>query len=129
MTDAVHAAGGAIAAQLGHAGVVASKKITGVTAMSPSRVINPSSLEYCREITASEIRRVIDQFGDAAAIAVEAGFDAVELHFGHLYLPSSFLSPLLNRRKTSTAEPSTTARGSCGRSRSGYVRSWEIGSR
>ncbi len=99
LTDAVHAAGGAIAAQLGHAGVVASKKITGVTAMSPSRVINPSSLEYCREITASEIRRVIDQFGDAAAIAVEAGFDAVELHFGHLYLPSSFLSPLLNRRK------------------------------
>lgn len=99
LTDAVHGAGGAIAAQLGHAGVVASKKITGVTAMSPSRVINPSSLEYCREITASEIRRVIDQFGDAASIAVEAGFDAVELHFGHLYLPSSFLSPLLNRRK------------------------------
>ncbi|EME66872.1 oxidoreductase [Rhodococcus ruber BKS 20-38] len=99
LTDAVHEAGGAISAQLGHAGVVASKKITGVTAMAPSRVINPSSFEYCREIDRAEIRKVVDQFGEASAVAVEAGFDAIELHFGHLYLPSSFLSPLLNRRK------------------------------
>ena len=42
---------------------------------------------------------VIDQFGAAAQVAIDAGFDAVELHFGHLYLPSSFLSPLINRRK------------------------------
>lgn len=99
LTDAVHEAGGAISAQLGHAGVVASKKITGVTAMAPSRVINPSSFEYCREIDRAEIQKVVDQFGEASAVAAEAGFDAIELHFGHLYLPSSFLSPLLNRRK------------------------------
>ena len=54
---------------------------------------------YSREITRREIAQVIDQFGDAARVAAEAGFDAVELHFGHLYLPSSFLSPLINRRK------------------------------
>lgn len=99
LTEAIHHAGGAIAAQLGHGGVVSSKKITGVTAVSPSKAINPSSLEYCREISSSEIHKTIDQFGQAAEIAVEAGFDVVELHFGHLYLPSSFLSPLLNRRK------------------------------
>lgn len=99
MTDAVHEAGAAISAQLGHAGVVASKRVTGVTAMAPSKVVNPSSFEFCREITKQEIGQVIDQFGAAAEVAVEAGFDAVELHFGHLYLPSSFLSPLLNRRK------------------------------
>ncbi|MEV0668830.1 NADH:flavin oxidoreductase [Mycobacterium sp. NPDC050441] len=99
LTDAVHGAGAAISAQLGHAGVVAQKKLTGVTAVAPSRFINPTSFAYCREITRREIDMVIDQFGAAARVAVDAGFDAVELHFGHLYLPSSFLSPLINRRK------------------------------
>lgn len=99
LTSAVHARGAAISAQLGHAGVVAPRTVTGVTAVAPSRFINPSSFAYCRQIGLDEIERVIDQFGDAARIAADAGFDAVELHFGHLYLPSSFLSPLLNRRK------------------------------
>lgn len=99
LTDAVHEAGAAISAQLGHAGVVAPKKLTGVTAVAPSRFINPTSMAYCRAISRGEIQSVIDQFGDAARVAVDAGFDAVELHFGHLYLPSSFLSPLINRRK------------------------------
>lgn len=98
LTDAVHEAGAAISAQLGHAGVVAPKKLTGVTAMAPSRFINPTSLAYCRAISRDEIAAVIDQFGQAARVAADAGFDAVELHFGHLYLPSSFLSPLINRR-------------------------------
>jgi 2,4-dienoyl-CoA reductase-like NADH-dependent reductase (Old Yellow Enzyme family) len=101
LTDAVRGEGAAISAQLGHAGVVASKKLTGVTAVAPSRFINPTSFAYCREITRDEIRMVIDQFGAAAQVAIDAGFDAVELHFGHLYLPSSFLSPLINRRKDS----------------------------
>ncbi|MEZ0341115.1 NADH:flavin oxidoreductase [Mycobacterium sp. pV006] len=99
LTDAVHAAGAAISAQLGHAGVVAPKKLTGVTAVAPSRFVNPTSFAYCREIRRDEIAAVVEQFGQAAKIAVDAGFDAVELHFGHLYLPSSFLSPLINRRK------------------------------
>ncbi len=98
-TDAMHDGGAAVSAQLGHAGVVASKQITGHTPMAPSRFVNPSSLQYCRQISTSEIARVVDQFGAAAAVAAESGFDAVELHFGHLYLPSSFLSPKLNRRK------------------------------
>ncbi|BBB43865.1 NADH:flavin oxidoreductase [Mycobacteroides abscessus subsp. bolletii BD] len=99
LTDAVHGAGAAVSAQLGHAGVVASKKLTGVTPVAPSRFINPTSLGYCREITVAEIGGVIGQFAAAARIALAAGFDAIELHFGHLYLPSSFLSPLINRRK------------------------------
>ena len=99
LTDAVHDAGAAISAQLGHAGVVAPKKLTGVTAVAPSRFVNPTSFAYCREIRREEIAAVITQFAEAARVAVDAGFDAVELHFGHLYLPSSFLSPLINRRK------------------------------
>src|SRR5699024_7788600 len=49
--------------------------------------------ERCRAITRPEIAQVIEDFAEAAAVAVEAGFDAVELHFGHNYLPSAFLSP------------------------------------
>jgi 2,4-dienoyl-CoA reductase-like NADH-dependent reductase (Old Yellow Enzyme family) len=101
LTDAVHGAGAAISAQLGHAGVVAPRKLTGVTAVAPSRFVNPTSMAYCRAITVEEISTVIKQFGVAAQVAIDAGFDAVELHFGHLYLPSSFLSPLINRRKDS----------------------------
>lgn len=99
LVDAVHGAGAAISAQLGHAGVVAHKQLSGVTPVAPSRFINPASMAYCRKITRAEIRTVTDQFGLAAQVAVDAGFDAVELHFGHLYLPSSFLSPLINRRR------------------------------
>lgn len=99
LTDAVHELGAAISAQLGHAGVVAQKSLTGVTAVAPSRFVNPTSMAYCREINRDEIHSVVDQFGIAAQVACDAGFDAVELHFGHLYLPSSFLSPLINRRK------------------------------
>ncbi|ORV54193.1 NADH:flavin oxidoreductase [Mycobacterium europaeum] len=98
LTDAVHGAGAAISAQLGHAGVVAPRALTGVTALSPSRFVNPTSLAYCRAITRDEIAAVVEQFGAATQVAIDAGFDAVELHFGHLYLPSSFLSPLINRR-------------------------------
>lgn len=101
LTAAVHAEGGAISAQLGHGGPVCSKKITGVTSVAPSRMVNPTSLEYCRQVTPTEIATVIEKFRDAAVLAAECGFDAVELHFGHNYLPSSFLSPLFNRRKDS----------------------------
>ncbi|OBB59954.1 NADH:flavin oxidoreductase [Mycobacterium sp. 852013-51886_SCH5428379] len=99
LADTVHAAGAAVSAQLGHGGVVATRKVNKVTPKGPSRFVNPQSFDYCRAITRDEIRVVVDQFGDAAQVAVEAGFDAVELHLGHLYLPSSFLSPLMNRRK------------------------------
>jgi 2,4-dienoyl-CoA reductase-like NADH-dependent reductase (Old Yellow Enzyme family) len=98
LVDAVHSAGAAVSAQLGHAGVVAPRKHTGVTALAPSRFINPTSFAYCRAITRDEIAAVVEQFAEAARVAVDAGFEAVELHFGHLYLPSSFLSPLINRR-------------------------------
>ncbi|CAJ1587337.1 NADH:flavin oxidoreductase [[Mycobacterium] wendilense] len=99
LSDAVHAAGAAVSAQLGHGGVVATRKVNGVTPKAPSRFLNPQSFDYCRPITRDEIKRVVDQFGAAAQVAVDGGFDAVELHLGHLYLPSSFLSPTMNRRK------------------------------
>lgn len=98
-TDTMHAAGSKASAQLGHAGVVANKKITGQQGMAPSRFLNPTSFQFSRGISVAEIREATRQFADAAEFAVEAGFDAIELHFGHLYLPSSFLSPWINKRK------------------------------
>lgn len=97
-TEAMHEAGGKASAQLGHAGPVATKKITGVRPIAPSRFFNLTSLQTCRAITLKEIEQIKMQFADAAEVAVEAGFDAIELHFGHLYLVSSFFSPWLNKR-------------------------------
>jgi 2,4-dienoyl-CoA reductase-like NADH-dependent reductase (Old Yellow Enzyme family) len=47
----------------------------------------------------ADVRRVAAAHADAAGYAVDAGFDAVELHFGHDYLVGSFLSPRVNRRR------------------------------
>lgn len=98
-TEAMHDAGGLASAQLGHAGPVATKQITGVQPVAPSRFINPTSFQICREISRKEMQKVINQFADAAEIAADSGFDAIELHFGHLYLVSSFFSPWINKRK------------------------------
>lgn len=99
ITQAMHDAGGLASAQLGHAGPVAHKNITGVQPIAPSRFMNPTSFQICREITRDEMKQVIQQFVDAAEVAADAGFDAIELHFGHLYLVSSFFSPWINKRK------------------------------
>lgn len=98
-TDTMHEAGGMASAQLGHAGPVATKQITGVQPLAPSNFRSPSSFQLCREIKREEIKQVINQFADAAEVAADAGFDAIELHFGHLYLVSSFFSPWINKRK------------------------------
>lgn len=97
--EAMHEAGGAASAQLAHAGPVGAKQITGFQPVAPSRFRNPSSSQVCREITQDEMKEVTSQFVEAAQVAVEAGFDAIELHFGHLYLVSAFFSPWLNKRE------------------------------
>jgi 2,4-dienoyl-CoA reductase-like NADH-dependent reductase (Old Yellow Enzyme family) len=96
-TDAVHREGAAASLQLGHAGPVAAG--TGHTGLAPSRVFAPQALRFTRAIDPAGIERVTGDFARAARLAVDAGFDAVELHFGHGYLASAFLSPRLNRRR------------------------------
>jgi len=99
LAEAVHAEGAAISAQLGHAGPVANGKSNGVHALAASAAFSPLSMQKIRAATHADIERVTKAHADAALLAIEAGFDAVEIHFGHNYLASSFLSPLLNRRK------------------------------
>ena len=54
--------------------------------------------EFAKKATRDDIADVIDAHATAARFAIEAGFDAVEIHLGHNYFASSFLSPLINRR-------------------------------
>ncbi|WP_328407823.1 NADH:flavin oxidoreductase [Nocardia sp. NBC_00403] len=101
LTDAVHAEGGAVSAQLGHAGPVANAASNRAPALAPSRQLSPISMRVTHAATESDIRRIIAAHAEAARLAVRAGFDAVELHFGHNYLISAFLSPALNKRADS----------------------------
>ncbi|MBK1783113.1 NADH:flavin oxidoreductase [Prauserella cavernicola] len=98
LTEAVHREGAAISAQLGHAGPVANAASNRVRSLAPSGLPSPFGLRPIRAATAEDLDRIVAAHADAARVAIEAGFDAVELHFGHNYLASAFLSPLLNRR-------------------------------
>ncbi|NKQ55907.1 NADH:flavin oxidoreductase [Amycolatopsis sp. K13G38] len=98
LTDAVHAEGAAISAQLGHAGPVANGASNRAPALAPTRRMSPLSLQPIRAATTGDLARIVRDHARAARLALESGFDAVEIHFGHNYLVSSFLSPKLNRR-------------------------------
>ena len=98
LTEAVHGEGAAAALQLGHCGYFASTRVIGRKPLAPSRVFNLYGLSYSQAMTPEEMERVAADFGRAAARAVKAGFDCVELHYGHGYLLSQFLSPFTNRR-------------------------------
>ena len=105
LTDAVHAEGAAVAAQLGHAGLVADAKSNRMRSLAPSRRFSPPAKGFVPAASARDLVRVRDDFVSAARNAVEAGFDAVEVHLGHGYLLSSFLSPQLNRRRDDYGGP------------------------
>ena len=94
--DAMHAHGAAASIQLGHAGPVAASR--GSPGLAPSRLFTPQAMRFTRAITEADIDRITADFARAARLATTAGFDALELHFGHGYLLSAFLSPRLNRR-------------------------------
>jgi 2,4-dienoyl-CoA reductase-like NADH-dependent reductase (Old Yellow Enzyme family) len=95
LTDAVHEEGAAVCAQIGHAGPVAG---AGQSGLAPSRVFSPVAFRFMRGATAEDLARVTKEFADGARLAADAGFDALEVHLGHGYLLSAFLSPRLNRR-------------------------------
>jgi 2,4-dienoyl-CoA reductase-like NADH-dependent reductase (Old Yellow Enzyme family) len=96
-TDAIHETGTAASIQLGHAGPVGAG--AGQKGLSPSRVFAPQALRFTRAAREDDLQRAIQNFASAAKVAADSGFDALELHFGHGYLISSFLSPSLNRRR------------------------------
>ncbi|WP_063052301.1 NADH:flavin oxidoreductase [Nocardia arthritidis] len=98
LTDAVHGEGAAVSAQIGHAGPVANAASNRAPALAPSRMLSPLSMRMMRSPDENGIRDLVAAHAGAAKLAEASGFDAVEIHFGHNYLVSSFLSPKLNRR-------------------------------
>ena len=98
LTDTVHDTGAAAAAQLGHAGPVANRRSNGMPSLAPSRYMSPFGT-LSRPVSTRDIERITADFGRAAHLVVDAGFDSVEIHLGHNYLLSAFLSPKLNRRR------------------------------
>jgi 2,4-dienoyl-CoA reductase-like NADH-dependent reductase (Old Yellow Enzyme family) len=97
--DAIHAEGAAAAVQLGHAGWFADPKATGAPVYGPSRQFSPHARGFSRALSAADLRRLRGDFVAAARLAVEAGFDILEIHLGHGYLLSQFLTPWNNRRR------------------------------
>ena len=101
LTEAVHAEGAAISAQIGHAGPVANAASNKARALAPVRFFNPIGMRFAKHASPQDIDEVIAAHAAAARLAIDAGFDAVEIHLGHNYLASSFLSPLINQRTDS----------------------------
>jgi 2,4-dienoyl-CoA reductase-like NADH-dependent reductase (Old Yellow Enzyme family) len=98
LTEAVHGEGALAAAQIGHAGLVANTRSNRTKTLAPSTRLSAPAMGLVRGATKAELDEVVTQYGSAARVVAEAGFDAIEIHLGHNYLLSSFLSPNLNRR-------------------------------
>ena len=99
LTDDVHQEGAAASIQIGHCGFFANKSATGKTPIGPSRKFCLFRYSICRAMNEADMQRVREDFGKAAKMAIAAGFDAIEIHAGHGYLLSQFLSPWTNNRQ------------------------------
>lgn len=98
LTKRVHSAGAKINVQINHAGSQALNSITGQELVAASAMRNPYLVDTPRELTVPEIKEIVEQYGEAALRAKEAGFDMVMIHAHHGYLIGSFLSPYSNKR-------------------------------
>lgn len=99
LTDAVHAEGAAASIQLGHCGNMSHKSICGCLPVGASSGFNLYSPTFVRGLRADELPEMAKAYGRSVCLVREAGFDAVEIHAGHGYLISQFLSPSINHRK------------------------------
>ncbi|WP_224401348.1 FAD-dependent oxidoreductase [Pseudonocardia sp. ICBG1034] len=98
LTDAVHAHGALVLAQLNHNGAQGSGMYSRTAVVGPSPVPDPMFREVPAELDAAGIGAVVDAFADVAARCVEGGFDGVELQCSHASLLRLFLSPATNCR-------------------------------
>ena len=98
ITDAVHAEGAKCSIQLGHCGNMTHRATCGCMPVGASSGFNLYSPTFVRGLKPQEIDDLVQDFGHAVDLAREAGFDCVEIHAGHGYLISQFLSPYTNHR-------------------------------
>lgn len=98
LTDAVHAEGAKASIQLGHCGNMTHRSTCGQMPIGAINGFNLYSPTFYRKMNQEDIDFVVKSYGKAVKLAMEAGFDAVEIHAGHGYLISQFLSPYTNHR-------------------------------
>lgn len=94
----IHRYGTKIAIQINHAGASAVSSRINMQPVSASDVPSKEGGEIPRPLSREEILHIVKKYGEAAKRAQTAGFDAVEIHAGHSYLISQFLSPITNKR-------------------------------
>jgi 2,4-dienoyl-CoA reductase-like NADH-dependent reductase (Old Yellow Enzyme family) len=102
LAEQVHRAGGKVSIQLTHCGYFTKNRGAG-RPLAPSRIFNAygamSGIPFSREMSREDMDSVAEEFASSASEVKAAGFDAVEVHMGHGYLLSQFLSPVTNRRR------------------------------
>ena len=99
ITDAVHAEGAKCSIQLGHCGNMTHRSTCGCMPVGASGGFNLYSPTFVRKLRVEDIDILVEDFGNAVNLARKAGFDCVEIHAGHGYLISQFLSPFTNHRR------------------------------
>lgn len=99
LVDAIHAEGAKVSIQLGHCGNMTHYSTCGQMPVGASSGFNLYSPTLVRGLKETELEQIARDFGEATRIVMEAGFDCVEVHAGHGYLISQFLSPYTNHRK------------------------------
>lgn len=99
LTDAIHAEGAKASIQLGHCGNMTHRATCGQMPVGASGGFNLYSPTFVRKLKISEIKSLVKDFGHAVDLCKKAGFDCVEIHAGHGYLISQFISPYTNHRK------------------------------
>ena len=98
LTDAIHAEGAKASIQLGHCGNMTHRATCGCKPVGASGGFNLYSPTFVRKLRKDEIYSLVKDFGHAVELSRQAGFDCVEIHAGHGYLISQFLSPYTNHR-------------------------------
>ncbi len=101
LANTVHSAGGKVSMQLTHCGYFSkNKKVKKL--LAPSNLFNAygflSGLGFAQAMDENDLEKVIADFVNSAVAMKSIGFDALEIHMGHGYLLSQFLSPLTNKR-------------------------------
>jgi 2,4-dienoyl-CoA reductase-like NADH-dependent reductase (Old Yellow Enzyme family) len=99
LTDAIHKEGSKACIQLGHCGNMSHRMYCGQRPVGASSGFNLYSPTFVHGLKKEEIISIAKDFGNATRLAIKSGFDAVEIHAGHGYLISQFLSPYTNHRK------------------------------
>lgn len=96
LCDSVHSVGGRISAQLHHPGLFCMS--TEGKLLGPSFFWLPSKFAWPHTLSVADLAEIKAEYTSAARLCLAAGFDCIELHCGHGYLLSQFLSPIINRR-------------------------------